>query len=190
MYENEIEAVRPRLLSKARRDLGMDDADDAVQETLCRFYCSGKYDEERGDVVGYLWGILEKVIVDMLRLRERDYVVLERLAERVEEEPASHHNPLALARIDDASLSDDERTAIRLRAEGETYEAIGQALGKGERMARYYVSRARKKLSSLRIELGYSSAEEMFQDCSQNTIYRKPTSTGSFVSRARLGRTK
>ena len=143
----------PSLLATARHRLGnVEDAKDAVQETLLRALLALDHFGDTGDwrLAAWLNTILLHVCVDIPARRKRtspltDWVIENHPDSR--ESEASDHVALAAVQRAISELPEAQRRAFELRlVDGRPYEEVAGALGISEVNARARVRRARAAL--------------------------------------------
>lgn len=149
-----LQAERGAELWGLARHLGLsvDEADDAVQDTLLRLWSAMRDGQpiERPDA--WAFRTLYRAAMDRHRWRRRGRLLAERIGFQPGHQPGPDHADRLAVWEAVETLPERQRLAIYLRYRADLpYEEIGQILGIAAPSARSHVSRA---LDALRVQLG------------------------------------
>ena len=128
-----------------------DDAEDIASETFARLWTADAPIVAE-TVKAYLFTIARNLFLQRRRKQSRHVGLDDRLADSA---AGAHHaveqrEALGAVTTKLANLPDTDRVAVLMRADGDSYEAIAEALGVSVVAARVRVHRARAALSAIR----------------------------------------
>lgn len=124
------------------------DAEDIVSETFARVLLSS-VPLQAATVRSYLFTIARNVFLKSTRRSSRHVTLSETLRDpgKSADDDTEHRDSIAVIEKKLAMLPDVDRTALRMRADGDSYDDIAAALGISVMSARVKVHRARKRLA-------------------------------------------
>lgn len=156
---------RSRLLAYARRMLGADDADDALQEAFCRLWPRSAALSEQADADKMALTVVRNISIDHLRRqKQRRQTAVGGMADHAPPTSGQASSTLWAEPPEDQlaerfkvveQLINDRLTPLQQRIirqhdmEGESYQAISQREGMTEAAVRQQLSRARKTIRQL-----------------------------------------
>ena len=188
-FKTELERVvnetRAEMVAVARQRVGYDTAEDVVQEALIEVYeVGGSIDKD------CLLRLLDRVCERFRgRHRRSREVGFEELGDMPA--PAAHTSLLdeVVAQMAALDLTDLQRNIIQWRLEGTKTRDIAEGLCIRQRMVQAHLRACGPRLRGLDVrDLGFASAQAMFDFCAHQVVYRAPLKTGSALANERQAR--
>jgi RNA polymerase sigma-70 factor (ECF subfamily) len=147
-----------RLLWFLRRRFGEGVARDATQEAFLRLHRARRDGTHIDNPKSWLARVARHVAIDQVRRSRFDVPLTGEVAQSVDkcgkpidtpEQICSHQQRLTRIKHEVSRLTDVERTCLRLRAEGRTYQAIASEVGMDYRRVAELLHRVTKKLAAV-----------------------------------------
>ena len=153
-FENIVLKVRPRLMAAVRMfsgsgRLGMEDLEDAVQETLLRLWRMGDKLRDCRDIEGFAIRVLHNICIDMLRssaANNIDIVQTTILSDAAADDSLSAESTKAELDRLILRLPSTQQRLLRLRGEGMTLDEISAVCAMPKASVKTLIARARRSL--------------------------------------------
>jgi RNA polymerase sigma-70 factor (ECF subfamily) len=146
-FNDKLIAARPALLSYARRvTRSKQEADDLVQETLCRCIKYASHFRGQAKVSTWAHAIMRRIRID--DLRRRDNETAGHVALRFARDHSAYH-PEAIGRVLASKLETmptSLRTPFQMHTEGYSHDEIAECMGLTRSAVSLRVHRARRHL--------------------------------------------
>lgn len=205
-FERRVERLRPLLVQRARNaGLGIEDAEDAVGEAVAKACLAiGRYDDGRGEAGFHAWMqvILDRVVFDMTAkgAREGERTHLDAAHSEARGERGEEHESLEWielrhelrVRLRSADLTERQRQAVDGWLAGQRQATIAAQMGISQQAVAQHLARG---VARLRVAIPPSDTlpdnlRWLARIMGDVVVYRAPLTTGSGLSRERLGRIK
>ena len=185
--ERVVTETRAEMVVLARQRVGYDTAEDVVQEALIEVYEAGE-SVDKDALLRLLDRVCERFRGRRRRSREVGFEELEEQCAPTAQSTLLEEVVAQMAALD---LTDLQRIILQWRLEGTKTRDIAVGLCISQRMVQAHLRACGPRLRKMDVrDLGFASAQAMFDFCAHQHVYHAPTKTGSALSNERQARLK